>query len=294
MRQSFKTLLFLAFFVPLGMDQMSKSHLDSFLLFRQWGPIHFESHLNSGFILESLSQISSLARIVFVSSLYGFLFFGFFLLQSALPHTLKPLKVGITLFFSAITGNSLDRVMNGAVLDFICIPMGSRQFYFNFADVTMWIGTALIFYNFARSESLIWHPNSKRKSYLVNYRYQFKWAFQTALIAMSSTLILILFSYTFMTHISSVARAPNSGSAYLICAGLLGAAFSILTFLSGVMFSHRSAGPIYAFEKHVEALLRGEQSTFRLRENDEHQNLVELSEKLNEMIQRKNDYEKAS
>ena len=293
MRQSFKTLLFLAFFIPLAMDQLSKSHLDSFLLLQKWGPFYFESHLNPGFILQSLSQISSLARIVFVSSLYGFLFFGFFLLQSALPQTLKPLKVGITLFFSAITGNSLDRIMNGAVLDFICVSMGSRQFYFNFADVSMWIGAALVFYSFARSESVIWHPNSKRNNYLVDYRYQFKWAFQTALIAMSSTLILILFSYTFMMHVSGSADRAH-GNVFLICAGLLGATFTLLTFFAGVLFSHRSAGPIYAFEKHIEALLQGEETTFRLRENDEHQNLVALSEKLNEMIQRKKDYEKAS
>ena len=248
----------------------------------QWhsiGPLYFEAHSNPGFILQSLSGVSSLARVVFVSSLYGFLFFGFFLLQSILPPALPKLRIGITLFFAAITGNCYDRAIQGAVTDFICFNFGNRVVYFNVADVFMWIGLGFILVTMYQADHLIWHPNSKRKKYLVDQKFQYKWAFQTALIALSSTLILILFSYSYLMH-GPMAAANANGWVYLMSAGILGVLFSIFIFYAGVLFSHRSAGPMYAFERYVEALLNGEDENFTLRKTDDHQHLMVMAEKL--------------
>ena len=273
-----KLKLFAIFLLSFGLDQVTKS-----LAVESWpslGPIFFQVHTNSGFILQSLTNVSSLARVVFISSLYGFLFFGFFLLQSFLSEKLISLRVGLTLFFSAVTGNGFDRAFHGAVTDFICFNFGSNIIYFNVADIIMWVGLALIVVSAYRDQDQIWHPRTKRKQYLIDQSLQYKRAFQTSLIAFSSSLILILFSYSFALNTSSFAAQDSNKTIYLFSAALLGILFSAITFYSGVFFSHRSAGPLYAFERYVEALLNGENQTFELRKTDDHQHLMIIAEKL--------------
>ena len=237
-------------------------------MFRVWSPSN-----NAGFILQTLSQSSVFARIVFVCSLYGFLFFGFFLVQSLLPALLARLRIGLTLFFAAITGNCFDRAFDGAVNDFICLDIGSRTFFFNFADTFMWVGMALTLISLYQSDREIWHPNSKRKKYLIDAAYQYRLAFQAATIAFSSTFILILFSFTYI--INSPGTQSINGFAYLMSAGALGALFSVIIFFVGVLYSHKSAGPIFAFERYVDALLKGEKANFSLRKADQHQEYLE-------------------
>ena len=279
MNRSLKWSLFAAFVFSFGFDRLSKACVDQITQWPALGPLFFQAHSNPGFILQSMSDTSSLARVVFVSSLYGFLFFGFFLLHAILPAALPKLRVGITLFFSAITGNCYDRAFNGAVSDFICFRFSERVVYFNLADVVMWVGLGLILTSLYQSDRVIWHPNSKRKKYLVDQVFQYKWAVQTSLIALSSTLILILFSYSYLMH-GPMAGQSGNGMVYLLSAGSLGVLFSAVIFYAGVLFSHRSAGPLYAFERYVEGLLNGESQEFTLRKTDDHQNLILVAEKL--------------
>ena len=222
MKRSFLLLLICVFLTTFIFDRLSKSILlESVLHWSSVGPFFFEAHLNQGFILQTLSQSSVMARVVFVSSLYGFLFFGFFLVQSILSGSLSSLRMGLTLFFSSISGNGYDRAFSGAVTDFICYRFKERTFYFNLADIFMWIGVSLILYSIFRYDQEIWHPNSKRKRYLIDQAYQYKWAFQISLIALSGTLIFILFSYSFMTY-GSMHLQNTDGLAYLLSAGALG------------------------------------------------------------------------
>ena len=267
------------FIFAFAIDRVTKSHIDWFHSWNHSGPFSFEKYLNAGFILQSFSDHSAFARIVFVSSLYGFLFFGFFLIQYMLPAPLKLLRVGLTLFFASITGNCFDRAMDGAVTDFIGFTTATQTVYFNFADVFMWIGLGCVLYSIFKSDAQIWHPNSKRKKFIINLRYQFRSAFQTSLVAFSATLIVILFSFTYLMNVAN-GIASTDAHAFLLSAGSLGLLFSLVTFFASVVFSHRSAGPLYAFERYVDALLRGENVKFSLRKNDDHQDLLQLAEKL--------------
>ncbi len=277
-------LLITIFGATFGLDRVSKSALPALLKMNPLGPIRFETHSNPGFILQTLSQTSPLARIMFISSLYGFLLFGFFLLLNTLPKPFKELRIGLTLFFSAITSNSFDRAFEGAVLDFITLTTETRLFYFNLADVFMWVGAGLILHSLFKTNNGLWHPNSKRKKYLVDASYQFKFAFKTALVAFCTTLILILFSYTFMIH--GGGTSPENAKVYLVSTTLLGITFTLITFFTAVVQSHQSTGALYAFEKYVDSLVKGESATFQLRKSDEHQNLIPLAEKLKLKISR--------
>ena len=283
---------FVLFALAFGIDRMSKAFVEGFIAMNSAGPFTFILHQNPGFILQTFENVSPLSRIVFVSSLYGFLFFGYFLVQWLVPESLKLLRASITVFFAAVTGNGYDRATVGAVSDFIQISFPGRIFYFNFADVFMWIGVAGILVALFKSSDVLWPHQSKRKSLLINFRYQSRAAAVIALIAFSTTLILNLFSYTFLKSVE-VSGAPSHAFAHFLSATALGLLFSTITFFVGVLLSHRSAGPLYAFEKYVDSLLRGENAKFSLRQKDEHQHLIQLADRLKTHFERELENEKS-
>ncbi len=280
----FKLGLAAIFFVVCYLDRLSKNHVPDLMRQGKFGPIFFEPHDNAGFILQTLSQSSAFARVVFVCSLYGFLFFGYFLIQTLLPEKLPKLRVGMTLFFAAISGNCYDRAFFGTVNDFICYYISDRTVYFNVADIFMWIGFGLTLISLYQNDKEIWHPNSKRKKFLVDSAYQYRWAMQASIIAFSSAFILVLFSYTFILN-SPGGHAWN-GVAYLMSAGALVGLFSAIVFFVGVVYSHRSVGPLVAFERYVDSLLKGEKTQFTLRKGDEHQDYLErVAKKLKDRLE---------
>jgi signal peptidase II len=278
--KSLVCLQLLIFSIVFGFDRVSKYYLDVFLKTKKIGPIFFEAHSNPGLILQTLTDASFLSRIVFVSSIYGFIFFAFFLIQYFLNGPFIVLRVSITIFFASITSNAFDRAFNGAVSDFICFNMLSKVFYFNFADAFMWVALIVILIETYRFSSLIWYPKTQRKKHLINYSYQLKRAFQIALTSFSSALALTLFSYTYFMHSENLKQEAQP--VFFICSISIGIVFSLVTFFAGVLFSHRSAGPIYAFESYVNLLLDGKNTEFFLRRNDEHQGLVSLAKRLKE------------
>ncbi len=296
MKQKKESLLFYSILTALCgflifLDQWAKHNVEWFITFNQYlgttGFFNFQKFYNAGFILHSLNEISSLTRVVFVCTLFGFIFFSYFLLHSILNPTLTRLKIGITLFFTAIASNTIDRVLNGAVTDFICVTLFSNKYIFNFADVYMWVGFGIVLYSIFKDQSKIWTPNSKRKKHFINTVYQSKWAFKLVLVTLSCSVVLILFSYTFIRHYTQQ-LSREDGAIFLASSIIISLILSAFTFYAGVLFSHKSAGPLYSFEKYVDGLLKGENKNFVLRSGDEHKHLVELAEKLRLEISQKN------
>jgi signal peptidase II len=275
------------FAIAFGIDRFTKLSLERFVSMKSFGPFTFEAHRNAGFILQSFEGASAWSRIVFVASLYGFLFFSYFFLEWLLPASVKRLRLAITLFAAAITGNFYDRAFEGSVLDFVTVNFASQSFYFNFADVFMWVGLAGVLMEIFKEGDRIWHPRDKRKQWLIDGAYQLRSAIQSGLVALSLTLILTLFTYTYL------ASSTHSDLALpcLYCMSALGLLFTIVSFVFSVLISHRSAGPLFAFEKYVESLLRGESTKFSLREKDEHQKLILLARKLKTRLEGTEDHE---
>ena len=270
--------------LTFGLDRLTKANVALLMKLGQVGPFHFSNEFNPGFILQTFADVSPLARVVFVCSLYGFLFFAYFFLEWFLPKESRLLKSSVTLFFGAITGNAYDRAVTGAVSDFIVFHFGSQMVYFNLADCVMWVGVAGIFYFLIRDGREFRSKRSKRNRFLIDESYQLRSAFLSALIAMSMMLILSLFGFT---YIRSLGVSGSQALAFFLSASALGLVFTAIAFISGVVISHRSAGPLYAFERFVEALLRGENPKFKLRKNDEHRHLIEVAKKLSEEMKNK-------
>ncbi|NDG83593.1 MAG: signal peptidase II [Proteobacteria bacterium] len=270
--------------LTFGLDRLSKAQVEFFASLGSIGPVRFASHFNPGFILQTFEEVNPLARIVFVCSLYGFLFFGYFFLEWFLPKDEAGIKASVTVFFGAITGNAWDRAFSGAVSDFIEFRFGDQLVYFNFADVFMWVGVAGIFFFLIRASRSGRSRRSKRNRFVVDESYQLRSAFLMALIAFSMMLILSVFGFT---YIRSLGVTDSRALAFLLSGSALGLVFTAVAFLAGVVISHRSAGPLYAFERFVEALLRGERPKFKLRKHDEHRHLIEVAKKLSEQIHKK-------
>lgn len=61
-------------------------------------------------------------------------------------------------------------------------------------------------------------------------------------------------------------------------------AFIIVLFLIGRIVSHRTAGPIYAFELYVDDLIAGKNRKFKVRAGDELTHLEDIAERLRRKI----------
>jgi signal peptidase II len=287
MKKSPKILLkFGIFIVCVAVDQISKASVDTFA---QWNPslpsfLFFESHRNPGFIFQTLSGVSVMARVVFTTSLFALLAFAYFIIQNLLTSPLRQLRLGLTLLLASIAGNSIDRAILGGAIDFICVKTGSELVYFNLADMIMWIGTALTVISLIRDRDLIWHPDSSRKTFLINRNLQLRIAFFTTSIVFFAFSVLTFFSFTFLTHVLHH-EARDAGIAYLIGISPLLVLFLSVTFYLSIVFSHRIAGPIHAFRKFVEGLSTSPEQRLVLRKSDEHRELEELAEKLKKILQ---------
>lgn len=61
---------------------------------------------------------------------------------------------------------------------------------------------------------------------------------------------------------------------------MISMAFCALLFFVGLILSHRSAGPIYAFENFLEDLMKGKYRKLKLRAGDEFTHLEEVAENI--------------
>ncbi len=267
-------ILSICFFAILILDQVTKHYCAGLLQGISFGPFNFLEIHNKGLLLGSYADLPPALRIVSISTLYGFIFLVFLLVQYLLVAKITPLRIGATLLISGITGNTIDRAVYGSVIDFISIV---PQTYFNIADVSQSLGFALIVFSLFRYQNEIWHPNCVRTNYLVNSKLQLRFALKFTFIALVLSLILGIFTLSFLTFLS-IERSHVI--AYLISYVAITLIYVIITFVAGLIISHKSVGPLYAFELFIEDLLQGNNKVFRLRKGDNYRHLEEIAEKI--------------
>lgn len=276
-RQLVKGLLI--FLACLSIDQISKA--------MSIGKASFSE--NPGFIFGLAQDLPASLRVIGLSSIFGFLFFLYLLLIYFLPIQLEKLKWGLSLLSGGIFGNVADRVYRGTSIDFIPMGWGDAMVTFNLADVFQWVGAGLILYNVIQHEKIIWYPENQRGRYLINPREQVRFALKMTLAAFCSSLLLGLFSSTFLRN-TLAGLKMTSGPAltmFLLAYISLTLLFSIFVFAAGIILSHKTAGPFFAFEQYVEDLLAGEDRPFVLREGDHYKHLENVAVQVREAIKKK-------
>lgn len=249
---------------------------------KSWGATLPTVHYNEGFIMGLYSSLPPAIRIVALGSLAGFILLFYAFSLYVISRRARWMKYGLSFLMGGVFGNVVDKIMLGKTVDFIPSPVFGTTF--NLADVFQWIGAGIVvWFLFARDE-LLWHPESLRQNYLVKPREQLKMALQFTFIAFVTSILLGIFSFTFFNVLFGhfIEQSPNLRLTFFVTYGCLAALFCALVFLMGIIISHRTAGPLYAFEMYVEDLLAEKDRKLTLRDGDNYRHFEQVADKLRE------------
>ena len=240
-------------------------------------------HINKGFIFGTLQDLPASLTLVTLSSMGGLLFFIYILLITTLSPKLNTLKAGLGLLIGGILGNVIDRAIHGGTMDFIPLHLPFMgPIVFNPADAFQWIGATVIAIKIITKEDIIWYPENQRGFSLFNSREQIKFALKFATISFCTCLVMGLFALSYLTLTLQSENIQNKSTviAFGISYFAITLFFSIISFFAGILLSQKTVGPLYAFEKYVEDLLKGNQRNFKLRERDNFLHLEKIANDL--------------
>jgi signal peptidase II len=253
-----------------------------------YGPVGIVLHFNPGAMLGVFSNLPPVLRIVSLSTGGAFLFFIYLALQHLIPIQARVLRYGMSILVGGILGNVTDRIIRGSVTDFLLIGNYEKSTpAFNVADAVQWVGYGMIVYSLIKHGNLFWPEKNARRSLWVNPKFQIKYV--SLLLGMGLCFVLIsgVFFYTYLkvTIDALVIGSPLEVEdrfliPFFITFSVISIGFLLLIFMIGRVLSHRTAGPLYAFEKFLEDILSGKERDLKLRAGDEFQHLEELSIKL--------------
>ena len=249
-------------------------------------------HRNPGAILGAFSDLPPLLRIVSLSTAGAFLVVTYLVLQYLIPTPAKTLRRGMSILLGGILGNVCDRVLHGAIVDFLIIGKpGFSTPAFNLADALQWVGYAMIIYFLFHYRSELWPEKNSRHKIWINPQFQKKYVGILLTIGLSFSLICGIFFYTYLKIVIDELTLANAMlmekkflMPFLITFLVIAIGFILLLYSFGRIFSHRVAGPIYAFEKYLEDLLNGNFREFRIRSGDEFPHLENLGHELKKKL----------
>lgn len=283
------SLHFLVVFGILIIDQVTKTIAGQSITGIQfWGPFGLVLHHNPGAMLGAFSDLPPILRIVSLSTGGAFLFFIYLALQYLISRPTPVLRYGMSILLGGIMGNVVDRILAGAVTDFLLLRGFDKMTpAFNVADVVQWIGYGMIVFCLIRDGNIFWPEKDSRKRMWVLPNFQKKYILTAVGLATGFILIMGVFFYTYLKiTIDSVVigDAPMFERKFLtpffITFTVISISFFLMVFILARILSHRVAGPLYAFEKFIEDLLVGKSKPLRLRQGDEFKHLEDLANKL--------------
>jgi signal peptidase II len=257
---------------------------------RFYGPVGLVLHRNPGAILGTFANLPPLLRVVSLSTGGAFLIFIYGVIQHLLPSRLMRLRIGMSVLLGGILGNVMDRILDGSVVDFIVI--GSPSYTspaFNFADAVQWVGYIWIVLALSKDGALFWPDENARKRKWINPEFQMKYCLILMANGLAFAMISGVFTYTFLKMtITDLVPGPSTlftQTRFLIpflqIYSIISVAFAVGLFLLGKVLSHRTAGPVYAFEKYMDDLLAGHPPRhLKFRAGDEFKHLEDLARRI--------------
>jgi signal peptidase II len=274
-------------------DVLTKMYaVHNFGLLKFYGPFGVVLHRNPGAILGAFSHLPPLLRVVSLSTGGMFLIFIYAAIQYLLPARAYSLRLGMSLLLGGILGNVTDRILWGSVIDFMVL--GNMRYAspaFNFADAIQWVGYGTVVWTLMRDSKSLWPDENERKQLWINPSFQLKYCFVLMFVGLAFALICGVFSYTYLRitidDLAGGMRPQSEGrflTPFLFTFSIMSMGFVTLLFLLGRSLSHRTAGPLYAFERFLEDVLSGKDRKFKLREGDEFTHLVDLAERVRQQL----------
>lgn len=286
-----KWILALLFIVIIGLDFYSKSVAGMYTGSYLFNLLRIEPHQNFGFFMGSLSGLPSIFIVLTQTLLSLFLIPLYFFLIGVLPSKEVVVPFGMTCILGGVLGNSLDKMLYGYAIDILSLNLRLMETpYFNLADISIFMGMATVLFRLLITKNSIWFEGSRRKGRMINPSFQWKrigitWSF---LILFSC--LFLFFSYFFIKFLVLELNFGNEENALFYYWSfskivlLITGNICLLTYFVEKTYSHRIAGPIYAFERFVEQLRDGNKSPLELRERDYFKELEEISVKVLEAV----------
>lgn len=279
--------------VAWALDQATKAWaLQTLIQPYFYGPFGFVLHENAGAIFGTFADLPPLLRIVSLSTGGVFLAFIYGAIQHLLPSRSLPFRIGLSLLLGGILGNVTDRIIHGHIFDFLVLklPFGISPAY-NLADMIQWIGYSTVIYGLIRDGSLFWPSDTIRKRKWVKPQFQLKYCLTLIAIGAGFSAINGVFVYTFLkvtiddlSPVSTLVMEDRFLNPFLQIYAVMSVAFLFSLFILGRILSHRTAGPIYAFDQYLQDLIQGNDRAFRVRQGDEFKELESLAEALRPII----------
>ena len=275
-------------FIPLlttvGIDQYTKHWARSLGQPFSVGPVTFILHNNPGFMLGGLSELTKLYTVVVPATLGAFILFVFFVVQYFLPIRSLVMRSGLSLLLGGFVGNIVDRILTGYVTDFLFMKTAMVSTgVFNVADAMQWLGVTIFLGSFIANGKLLYPADQRRNRKWIDPKFQIRYCSTLVLAGLGFSIVGGVLSYTFLSvsvaKISSISivAARDYISGFIIVYSITAFTFFIALFILGVFMSHRIAGPIRGFENFIEDLLSGKSREFKLRQNDEFDQLEALA-----------------
>ena len=265
------TILIFIFIIIVTLDQVTKSMAQfmtgswDFLFFT------FEPYFNKGISFGAFSDVVPTIRIVSLSVFFGAILLGAFIYIFYFLNRSKLFNIRLKLltFFAGVTGNGIDRTLNGEVTDFIILkPLDS--IVFNVADIFILLSGALFIWDLFHKADYIWYPEDKRKFPLVDQNFQFGFVKKLILMSVGGSLITAIFSYTVIHFILPDGQLNQTITLYLLT-GFFGINifFIIISFIFGIFMSHRYIGPIFGLSRFVDEFSADTSAEYFSREQDQ-------------------------
>jgi signal peptidase II len=251
------------------------------------GPMGLVLHHNPGAFLGSFSNLPATLRIVTLSTGGAFLIFTFVAIQLLMPLRIVLFRVGLTMLLGGILGNVLDRILYGYVIDFLVLGKPKLNSpVFNVADVLQLVGYGLAAISLIKERKILWPEINSRKTLLVNKKFQLQYSLKLTAFGFCFALIAGTLSYTYLKVtivelVGPYTRVENQFLIpFIITFLIISSMFTGILFYTGLLISHRAAGPLYAFERFLEDLFSGKSRKLKLRTGDEFQHLQKLADEL--------------
>lgn len=297
MRRSDWIIIFSLVFVVWFLDAATKwIALEYIKGVKFWGPFGLVLHHNPGAMLGMFADLPPILRIVSLSTGGAFLIFIYAAIQYLLPRRSMILRAGMSILLGGILGNVTDRIVWGAVVDFLLLGSHEKSTpAFNVADALQWVGYGMVVFSLIKNGNQFWPESNIRKQIWVNPTFQAKFISVLISIGVGFSIISGVFSYTYLKITiedlvvgRSQAIEDKFLDPFIITFFIIAFGFAVLLFVLGRILSHRIAGPLYAFERFLDDLLAGKDRKLKLRAGDDFIHLEELSEKVREIVRQNN------
>lgn len=272
---------FLDSFLPVTLvwliDRLSKTYALERFVPVDWGYLRFETTFNHGIVMGLLSHLPEAPKVAVLTTIACILLATFALASWLVPMRSLGLRLGLGVCIGGICGNVTDRLLGNGVVDFIQVTVpGWSSPIFNVADLLQVVGYGLVIYGIVQDARYWWPEKEWRTGYLINRKHQLRVGMLFSLIGGSTSLCMLMFSYSFFLSSFSPQMLETFLAVGLTLAGLV----SVGSCWLGVILSHRVAGPMFAIRRHLRLTIDGKVVPFRLRSDDE---FKEMEDILNEM-----------